>query len=150
MEAGARPGEDIEVRPGVVIPDSALEERFVRASGPGGQHVNKTSSAVQLRFDAARSGVLPPDALARLRRLAGRRMTEEGVIVIEAERHRSQEANRRDARERLRTLVAAALERPRPRRPTRPGRGAIERRLREKRQRSERKRTRGRSPPEES
>ena len=110
----------------IAIPEEELEERFVRASGPGGQNVNKVATAVELRFDAARSSVLTDDALARLRVLAGTKMTAEGVLVIDARRHRTQAQNREDARERLVELIRQSLVRPRKRRKTRPTKGSVE------------------------
>lgn len=110
------------------IPEAALEERFVRATGPGGQNVNRVASAVELRVLVAALG-LGEAARRRLARLAGRRLGGDGVLVIQAREHRTQEANRRAARARLEALVVRALEPPRPRRPTRPTGGAIERRL---------------------
>jgi ribosome-associated protein len=113
----------------IIIPETELEESFIRASGPGGQNVNKVSSAVQLRFDVRASPSLPDDVAVRLMRLAGSRMTREGVIVITADRFRTQERNRADARERLQALVATAEIRPVKRRPTRPSKGQKEKRL---------------------
>ena len=126
----------IRITDRISIDERELEERFVRASGPGGQNVNKLSSAVQLRFDVRGSSSLPPDVRARLERLAGQRLTREGVLVIMAQRHRTQERNRADARERLIELVRRASIAPTPRRPTKPSRGAKERRLATKKNRS--------------
>jgi ribosome-associated protein len=120
----------------ISIDDAELEESFIRASGPGGQNVNKLSTAVQLRFDVRHSPSLPDDVRARLERLAGRRLTREGVLVITAQRHRTQERNREDARERLVELIREAAIPPTPRRPTRPTRGSRERRIQTKKRRS--------------
>jgi len=126
----------IRITDRISIDERELDERFVRASGPGGQNVNKLSSAVQLRFDVRHSPSLSPDVRTRLERLAGQRLTREGVLVIMAQRHRTQERNRADARERLIELVRRASVAPTPRRPTKPSRGAKERRLATKKNRS--------------
>jgi len=120
----------------LVIPDDALQMEFVRAGGPGGQNVNKVSTAVRLRFDPARCAVLTEAVRDRLRRLAGRRLGRTGLLTIEAQRHRTQEQNREDALNRLAELIRAALVAPRPRRPTRPTLGAKRRRLKTKHHRS--------------
>jgi ribosome-associated protein len=126
----------IRITERISIEERELEERFVRASGPGGQNVNKLSSAVQLRFDVRGSPSLTPDVRMRLERMAGRRLTRDGVIVIMAQRHRTQERNRQDARDRLFELIQQASVAPKPRRPTRPTRGSKERRLASKKNRS--------------
>ena len=132
----------LEVNPEITIPDEELVERFVRASGPGGQNVNKVSSAVELRFDAAGSPSLPDAVRARLLARRDRRITGEGVIVISAQRFRTQERNREDARERLAALVLAATLVPKKRIATKPTRGSKEKRLTGKRERSQVKSTR--------
>ena len=126
----------IEVTPTIQLGDDELMVRAVRASGPGGQHVNKVSTAVELRFDVRGSPSLPPDVRLRLERLAGRRLTREGVLVILAQRHRTQERNRADALARLLELIGQAAVAPTPRRPTKPTRGSKERRLERKKNRS--------------
>jgi ribosome-associated protein len=126
----------IQVTQAIALDESELEFSFIRASGPGGQNVNKVSTAVQMRFDARRSPSLPDDVSARLQKLAGSRLTGEGVIVITAVRHRSQERNRADAIGRLTALIAKAAVEPVKRRPTRPPRAAKERRLAVKSRRS--------------
>ena len=131
------------------LDDSEIEESFVRASGPGGQNVNKVSSAVQLRFDLSGSRSLPEDVRERLQRLAGHRLTREGVIVIIAQRYRSQERNRQDALDRLVALVRRAAEAPTPRRPTKPSRAAKERRLQAKARRATTKERRQAQPDED-
>ena len=120
----------------ISIDERELEERFVRASGPGGQNVNKVATAVELRFDVRRSPSLPAEVRARLERLAGRRLTSEGVLVIEAQRHRTQQANRKDALDRLIELIRRAAVRPVPRRPTRPTKASRERRIESKKRRA--------------
>jgi ribosome-associated protein len=125
----------IRIDHGISIDERELEERFIRASGPGGQNVNKLATAVQLRFDVRHSPSLPAQVRTRLERLAGRRLTREGVLVISAQRHRTQERNRQDALERLIALIQRAAVAPVPRRPTKPTAGARERRLQSKKHR---------------
>ncbi len=136
------PGCALRIAPDVWIAEDELSFRAIRASGPGGQRVNKVATAVQLRFDTRRSRGLPERVRTRLRHLAGHRLTTAGVIVITARRYRDQEQNRRDARERLRSLVQRACAAPKPRKKTRPSRAARERRLDAKRARAEIKRLR--------
>jgi ribosome-associated protein len=136
----------IEVTSTISLDDSELSEAFVRSSGPGGQNVNKVSSAVQLRFDVRRSPSLPNDVAVRLMKLAGKRLTKEGVIVIIAQSHREQERNRADARERLFDLIREAAVPPVPRRATRVPRSEKRKRLEGKKKRSHIKSMRGGKP----
>jgi ribosome-associated protein len=120
----------------ISIDESELSESFVRSSGPGGQNVNKVSSAVQLRFDVRRSPSLPNDVAVRLMRLAGKRLTKDGVVVIIAQTHRAQERNREEARERLLELIRKAAVKPTPRRATKVPKAARKRRLETKKRRA--------------
>ena len=139
----------IHINNHIAIDDNEIAESFIRASGPGGQNVNKLATAVQLRFDIRRSPSLPDEVRARLERLAGRRLTRDGVLVITAQRYRTQERNREDALTRLIELVRAAAVRPTPRRPTRPTLGSKVRRLEGKRRRGGIKALRSAKPAEE-
>ncbi|MDF1722049.1 MAG: alternative ribosome rescue aminoacyl-tRNA hydrolase ArfB [Minwuia sp.] len=133
----------IQVTPSISLNETEIEEHFIRSPGPGGQKVNKTESAVQLRFDARRSRSLSNAVFLRLKPLAGRRMTKDGIIVITANRFRTQEPNRRDAMDRLVALIREAAEPPKLRRATRPSKGARQRRLDSKRRQSDLKKVRG-------
>lgn len=135
----------IRVTPSIAIDEAELSEDFLRASGAGGQNIQKVETAVQLRFDVRHSPNLPDAVRIRLERLAGRRLTKDGVLVIAAQRHRTRERNRDDALQRLLELIRqAALPPPPPRKPTKPTRGARERRLEDKSRRSAVKLRRGR------
>jgi ribosome-associated protein len=136
----------IRVTDTINIDESELSESFVRASGPGGQNVNKLSTAVQLRFDVRRSPSLPNYVAVRLIRIAGRRLTKDGVLVISAQRHRTQERNRADARERLVEMIREAATPPVPRRATRPPRASRRERFESKKHRSGIKRLRQAKP----
>ena len=126
----------LDIEPGLALPDEELIERFVRSSGPGGQNVNKVATAVELRFDIARSPSLPEPVRERQLAKRDRRLTDEGVLVLSAQRFRTQERNREDARERLAAFIASGLKAPKKRIATRPSRAAKQRRLDEKRGRS--------------
>lgn len=136
----------IRVNAEIALDEREIREDFVRASGPGGQNVNKVSTAVQLRFDVAHSPSLPDAVRARLIKLAGRRLTQDGILIIEAERYRSQRRNRDDALARLLDLIREASEVDKPRHPTRPTLASRQRRLESKQRRGTTKRLRGLKP----
>ena len=126
----------IRITDAIALDERELEERFIRASGPGGQNVNKLATAVQLRFDVRRSPSLPAAVRVRLEKLAGKKLTRDGVLVIAAQRFRTQERNRQDALDRLIDLIARAAVAPKPRRPTKPTAGSRARRLEGKKRRA--------------
>jgi ribosome-associated protein len=138
---------ELRITPSIALDESELTERFVRASGPGGQNVNKVSTAVELRFDVAASS-LAPDIKERLIALAGRRLSADGVLLIDSREHRTQAQNREAARARFVALVRQAAHRPKRRRPTKPGAGAREKRLEGKKRRGAVKALRTRGEPE--
>ena len=137
----------IEITPDISIADEEITEKFVKASGPGGQHVNKTSSAVELRFDV-RASSLPEDVKARLERLAGSRLTLDGVLILFSQGTRSQEMNRQEVRERLVELIKRAVHKPKPRKATRPTYASKLRRLDSKTRRGGIKSLRGKPTPD--
>ena len=132
----------IQVTDSISLHENEIQLDFIRASGPGGQNINKVSSAVQLRFDAAKSSALSEEVRNRLKQISGHRMTADGILIIKAQRYRTQDRNREDAIDRLVALIRQAAEKPRPRRPTNPSRAAKQKRLASKRHRGEIKRHR--------
>jgi ribosome-associated protein len=132
----------IEITPDIAIDENEIKEEFIRSSGPGGQNVNKVATAVQLRFDAAGSTSIPDHVRQRLMKLAGKQVNNEGILIIDARRFRSQEQNRRDALERLKKLIRRAAKRPKIRKKTRPTAASVARRLDAKRHRREIKKLR--------
>ncbi len=138
----------LEITPTLSIDESEFQIDFVRASGPGGQNVNKVATAAQLRFDIEANATLPEEVKSRLKKLAGKRVTQDGILVIEARRFRTQERNREDALARFKRLVQRALEKPKSRKKTKPSKAAQEERLKEKKRRAEIKKTRSKQPYE--
>lgn len=152
IESSGRQGYSggmIRITRTIAIDESELKERFVRSRGPGGQNVNKVATAVQLRFDVSRSVSLPDAVRERLARLAGRRMTDDGLLIIEARRFRTRQRNRQDAMDRLTRLISRAAERPKPRRKTKPTLASKRRRLESKHRRSRAKRLRRAVSPDD-
>ena len=140
------PVSGIRVADGIVLSESELQFIFLRASGPGGQNVNKVATAVQLRFDVKNSPSLPEEARERLFQIASKRISEAGILVIEAKRYRTQERNRQDALDRLLNFIRKAVDKPVPRKRTKPTHTSIQRRLESKRRRGEIKQMRGSLP----
>jgi ribosome-associated protein len=138
----------IPVTKNISIDENEVELRFIRSSGPGWQNVNKVSTAVQLRFDVGNSPSLTGDVRTRLIRLAGRRITQDGILIIEARQHRTQERNRYDAIERLAELIRQAAQRPKPRKRTKPSKAAKEKRIESKKRRADVKKTRRPAQPD--
>lgn len=138
----------IEVTPDITLQDGEIELDFIRATGPGGQNINKVASAVQLRFDVVNSTSLPQQVRERLFKTARNRISSDGILIIEAKRYRSQERNRQDAIDRFIKMVKAATEEPKPRKPTKPSAEAKRSRLENKRRRGEKKRLRKSIPDE--
>jgi len=140
----------LQVTENIVLDENEIQEEFVRASGPGGQNVNRVATAVQLRFDVANCASLPEDVRRRLLRLGGSRVNRDGILIIDARRFRTQEQNRRDARERLIGLVKKAATKPKPRRETKPTAASKRKRIEQKKQRSRIKQQRQSIDPDQS